>query len=86
MYVCGPCACLMPAEVRRGHRLPPDLELRMVVNHTWVPRLNKCLLLASVPSLLPALSGGGVSPWDLGLPEWLAVQQPPSIFLSPLQC
>lgn len=32
MYVCTPCMCLKPTEVRRGHQIPLDLELQMVVS------------------------------------------------------
>lgn len=46
MYVCVPCACLTPAEVRRGHRLPPNLELKMVVNHHMGAETEQVLALS----------------------------------------
>lgn len=53
MCVCMLCACLVPAEAKRGcHQISGELKLRMVVNpnmgtenRTWV------LLLTSGPSL-----------------------------------
>ena len=32
-YKCVSCACLVPKEVRKGHQIPLELELQIVVSH-----------------------------------------------------
>lgn len=56
MYVCAPCACLVPAKVRRVLDLL-KLELQMVVDHhvcagtQVIYKSNKWSVLTSEPSL-----------------------------------
>lgn len=32
IYVCAPCACLVPTEAKRGPKIPLEVDLEMVVN------------------------------------------------------
>lgn len=52
MYV--PYACLMPAEVGRGHRIPWTLDLRMGCEPLCGPLQEHPVFFAAEPFLLPS--------------------------------
>lgn len=56
MLVCSaPHACLIPAEVRAEHQIPPELKLKMVVSHHLGPEQEEQVLLTAEPTCQPQL-------------------------------
>lgn len=57
MYVCAPCPCLVPAEVRTRHWIPLELELEILASCMWVLGIEpeSSERIASAPSLQPLL-------------------------------